>query len=99
MIWTKTVIFNLEEIIQNINTKSSGTNVFYEWIPFLGIDRIMSRCLIPEVRAKDYDILFTPVLRQDEMSMDLTQHGLYIIEIRVRPILVSSKLEINTVKI
>jgi hypothetical protein len=63
---------------------------------FPGIDKIMSRYLIPDVQAKSYEILFTPVLRQDEMSMDLTQHGLYIIEIRVRPAVVSSKLKIDT---
>jgi hypothetical protein len=63
---------------------------------FSGIDRIMNRCLIPEVRANSYDILFTPVLRQDEMSVDLTKHELYIIEIRVRPTVVSSKLKMNT---
>jgi hypothetical protein len=67
-----------------------------EWILFSGIDRIMNRCLIPEMRANSYDILFTPVLRQDEMSIDLTQHGLYIIEIRVRPRMVSSKLKTDT---
>jgi hypothetical protein len=53
------------------------------------MDRIMNRCLIPEVQAKSYDIVFTPVLRQDEKAVDLTQHSLYIIEIRVHPLVVS----------
>ena len=29
-----------------------------------GIDRIIRRCLIPEVQAKSYNVVFTPVLRQ-----------------------------------
>ncbi|XP_069698575.1 uncharacterized protein [Periplaneta americana] len=52
-----------------------------------GIDRIMNRCLIPEVRANAYDIIFTPVLRQNEKMTDLTMHSLFVIEIRVRPIM------------
>jgi hypothetical protein len=56
----------------------------------------MNRCLIPEMRANSYDIVFTPVVRQDEMVVDLTQHGLYIIEIRVRPMVVSSQFMMDT---
>jgi len=49
----------------------------------------MHRCLIPEVQAKSYDVVFTPVLRQDEKAVDLAQHSLYIVEIRVHPLVVS----------
>jgi hypothetical protein len=55
----------------------------------------MNRCLIPEVRANSYDILFTPVLYQDQKVEDLTQHSLFIIEIRVRPLMVSYQNEMD----
>jgi hypothetical protein len=63
---------------------------------FSGIDRIMNRCLIPEVQAKSYDVVFTPVLRQDEKAVDLTQHSLYTVEIRVHPLVVSYQLKTDT---
>jgi hypothetical protein len=56
---------------------------------FSGIDRIMRRCLIPEVQAKSYDVVFTPVLPQDENIVDLTKHSFYIVEIQVHPLVVS----------
>ncbi|XP_023717493.1 uncharacterized protein LOC111869878 isoform X2 [Cryptotermes secundus] len=71
---------SIDSIIEGVRLQRKDKDVFRN-----GIDRIMNRCLIPEVRANSYDIVFTPVLRQDEMVVDLTQHGLYIIEIRVRP--------------
>jgi hypothetical protein len=49
----------------------------------------MHRHLIPEVQAQSYDVVFTPVLRQDEKAVDLKQHSLYIVKIRVHPVAVS----------
>jgi len=56
----------------------------------------MHRCLIPEVQAKSYDVVFTPVLRQDEKAVDLKQHSLYIVEIRVHPLVVSHQHKTDT---
>jgi len=56
----------------------------------------MHRCLIPEVQAKSYDVVFTPVLRQDEKAVDLTHHSLYIVEIRVHPLEVSHQPKTDT---
>jgi hypothetical protein len=50
----------------------------------------MNRCLLPEVRGNCYDIIFTPVLRSDDKLTDLAKQSLFIVEIRVRPLVVSS---------
>jgi len=59
----------------------------------------MHRCLIPEVQATSYDVVFTPVLLQDEKAVDLTQHSLYIVEIRVHPLAVSHQHTTDTVHV
>jgi hypothetical protein len=51
------------------------------------------------VQAKSYDVVFTPVLRQDEKAVDLTHHSLYIVEIRVHPLVVSHQHKTYVFKI
>ncbi|XP_049814809.1 uncharacterized protein LOC126262308 [Schistocerca nitens] len=52
-----------------------------------GIDRIMSKCLLPEVRADSYEVLFTPVLKPGDKPVDISKIHLYVIEVRVHPLM------------
>ncbi|PSN39150.1 hypothetical protein C0J52_21853 [Blattella germanica] len=47
----------------------------------------MNRCLIPEVRANSYDIIFTPVTKSGDKLTETSKHSLFIVEIRVWPLM------------
>ncbi|XP_067002199.2 uncharacterized protein [Anabrus simplex] len=51
-----------------------------------GVDRTMSKSLLPEVQLSAYDIIFTPVIRPGDKVIALAKKALYVIEIRVRPL-------------
>lgn len=51
----------------------------------------MSKCLLPEVKAICYDVIFSPILNCQDKLTDISQKHLYVIEICVRPLMVSDK--------